>query len=300
MKVFLTIFIFSVVLFLYLHIQYHLKTSNDLEVYTIESPTKDKLEEICDIRQPVVFRLDLKNVTENCTLEMLEENYGAFDFKVRDINNRDKDDELYLPVVCKDAVTLFKNNKERLFITENNSDFLKETGVYKYFMYNDSFLRPHMVSKCKYDFISGSKYATTPLRYKNNYRSFFYVTKGSVSLKLIPPQYEKYLNVQKDYENGEYYSPINPWNIEQQYKADFGKVKTLDITLTENELLFIPAYWFYSIKYNDISSVCVFEYRTYMNTVAISPTLLLEFLQQQNVKHKVFSSLNNKLIMSPN
>ena len=28
---------------------------NDLEVYEIEQPSKDKLEEICDLRQPVIF-----------------------------------------------------------------------------------------------------------------------------------------------------------------------------------------------------------------------------------------------------
>jgi hypothetical protein len=43
------------VLFLYLHIHFHLKRSNDLEVYEIDDPSKDKLEEICDIRQPVIF-----------------------------------------------------------------------------------------------------------------------------------------------------------------------------------------------------------------------------------------------------
>ena len=52
---FLGILTFCVVLFMYLHIIYHLKTSNDLEIYTIDSPSKDKLEEICNIRQPVVF-----------------------------------------------------------------------------------------------------------------------------------------------------------------------------------------------------------------------------------------------------
>ena len=52
-KYILSIFIFSVILFLYLHINYHLKCSNDLEVYTIEAPSKETLEEICNIRQPV-------------------------------------------------------------------------------------------------------------------------------------------------------------------------------------------------------------------------------------------------------
>ena len=41
--------IFCIVLFLYLHIFFHLKTINDLEVYEVEEPSKDKLEEICDM-----------------------------------------------------------------------------------------------------------------------------------------------------------------------------------------------------------------------------------------------------------
>jgi hypothetical protein len=49
------VLIFCSILFLYIHIYFHLKTSDDLEVYEIDKPSKDKLEEICDLRQPVVF-----------------------------------------------------------------------------------------------------------------------------------------------------------------------------------------------------------------------------------------------------
>ena len=90
MKYLLTIFIFSIVLFLYLHIQYHLKTSSDLEIYTIDSPSKEKLEEICDLRQPVILNFNIDNISQNCNLSLLDDNYGAFDIKVRDtvdINN---------------------------------------------------------------------------------------------------------------------------------------------------------------------------------------------------------------------
>ena len=55
MKIILTLLIFCLVLFIYSHVHFHLKTSNDLEVYEIEQPSKDKLEEICDLRQPVIF-----------------------------------------------------------------------------------------------------------------------------------------------------------------------------------------------------------------------------------------------------
>ena len=50
------VLVFCIVLFLYLHVYFHLKTSDDLEIYEIENPSKDKLEEICDLRQPVLFQ----------------------------------------------------------------------------------------------------------------------------------------------------------------------------------------------------------------------------------------------------
>ena len=48
----------------------------------------------------------------------------------------------------------------------------------------------------------------TPLRYHNSYRNYLYITSGKAKVKLIPPKYSRYLNIQKDYENGEYRSHI--------------------------------------------------------------------------------------------
>ena len=67
MKIIFSMLIFCIVLFLYLHIFFHLKTSNDLEVYEIDQPSKDKLEEICDLRQPVIFNYESDNITSTCS-----------------------------------------------------------------------------------------------------------------------------------------------------------------------------------------------------------------------------------------
>ena len=56
MHIIYIVLIFCLVLFLYLHVYFQLKTSDDLEIYEIDNPSKDKLEEICDLRQPVLFR----------------------------------------------------------------------------------------------------------------------------------------------------------------------------------------------------------------------------------------------------
>ena len=228
-KYFITIFIFCIILFLYLHIQYHLKCSNDLDVYTIESTSKQKLEEICDIRQPVIFDFNNKRLLENCNLSALEYDYGAFDIHIRNKTNNDENSELYLPFLLKEAIKIFQTDKDGKYITENNEDFLNETGAIKNFKYNDSFLRPPLVSKCRYDFMSGSIGAKTPLRYELNYRNYFYITSGQISLKLIPPYSSKYLYTIKDYDNFEFRSPLDIWDIQSQYKADFDKIKVLDI-----------------------------------------------------------------------
>ena len=162
MNYFIAIFIFCVVLFLYLHIYYHLKTSSDLEVYTIEQPSKNKLEEICDLRQPVIFEFSNSRLLESCNLANLDDNYGAFDIKVRDVTQNDDTSEPYLPFLFKEAIKIFQNDKESKYITENNSEFLNETGAIKNYKYNDSFLRPSMVSRCSYDFWSGSINSRTP------------------------------------------------------------------------------------------------------------------------------------------
>ena len=292
MKYLLTIFIFCIVLFLYLHIQYHLKTSNDLEIYTIEQPSKEKLEEICDLRQPVMIDYNIDNIIENCNISTVDDNYGAFDIQIRDVSDRDKDNEMYLPFLFKEAINLFQKDEKKKYITEKNYDFLEETGLVKHYRYNDSFLRPHLVSKCIYDFYSGSIGSTTPLRFNNSYRNYFYLTSGSCKIKLIPPKYHKYLFIEKDYENSESISKINPWDVQQKYKAEFNKVKVLDIEMKQGDLLFIPAFWLYSIQYNEISSLSVFTYRTYMNTVAILPDLIMSFLQKQNVYRKNVKNLN--------
>ena len=78
-----------IVLFFYLHIYYHLKRSNDLDIYTIDNPSKDRLEEICNLRQPVLFNFMNERLLESCSLNNLENNYSAFDIKIRNVKNND-------------------------------------------------------------------------------------------------------------------------------------------------------------------------------------------------------------------
>ena len=270
---------------------FHLNTSDDLEVYTIENVSKDRLEEICNLKQPVLFDYRNENLLDTVNIGKMEELYGAFDVNFRNITKKDDKSEIYLPILLSEVVKLFQNKLNNKIIIENNSEFLKETGLMKIFRYNDSFLRPPLVSICKYDFMSGSEESYTPLRYNISHRNFYLVTSGKIKLKLIPPSNGKYLQKENDYDIFEFGSPVDPWEVQEIYKPEFDKVKVLDLDLTKGQIINIPPYWWYSIKYEKVSSICVFKYRTYMSTVSILPNLLMGLLQQQNIKREIANKI---------
>ena len=102
--------IFCVVLFLYLHVHFHLKTSDDLEVYEIEQPSKDKLR-ICDLRQPVIFDYPNERMLESCNKNAARDTYGAFEVKLRDVSKApDDDEEMYIPLSLSSAIEALKKD----------------------------------------------------------------------------------------------------------------------------------------------------------------------------------------------
>jgi len=180
---------------------------------------------------------------------------------------------------------VLKKDREMKYISEHNTDFIDETGLIKVFQLNDEFLRPYMVSACMYDIMMASTGTTTPLRYEINYRNYFLVTQGRIKILLIPPKDTRYLYPINDYDILEFRTPVNPWKVQREYQDDFDKIKTLEVELFQGMVMFVPAYWWYSIQFSVAeTSVCSFKYRTHMNTVSIAPQLILNVLQNMNTK----------------
>jgi hypothetical protein len=301
MELIIGTFIFCVVLFLYLHIQFHLKTSDDLEVYEIDQASKDKMEEICDLRQPVLFDLDNDNekILTNTSKSYVLANYPAFEVKIRNAFESNPSAELYMPLKMQLAHKLCEDDAGSTYFSENNGDFLLETGVIKSFQYNDGFLRPHLVSNCYYDIMFGSQNTVTPFRYELNYRNYFMVTEGELCIKLSPPKSSKYLYETQNYEILEFSSPVNPWNPCAKYRPDFEKIKCLEITLRPGKCLYIPAYWWHSFRFNKNTSVSCFRYKTYMNHAAVLPHTCMYYLQNQNVSRKTVKQIETTVSDAP-
>ena len=287
-KIIFALLIFCIVLFIYLHIMFHLKTSSDLEIYDIDETSKEKIEEIFDLRQPVLFPFYNDKIIEVTNKTSIASQYGSYDIKIRNKEEESKtleDTDLHVPLSINVANKLFSEDKIGTYFSENNQEFLEESGILKTLKANDAYLRPAMVSKCYYDILFGSTNTFTPLRYEINYRNFFLVTQGSVKFKICAPHNKKHLYVNYDYDNFEFSSPINPWTPQAKYKADFERAKFAEFVLTPGKMLFLPANWWYSIQFLDSgTSVSSFRYRTYMNNLAISPYICLHLLQLQNIK----------------
>ena len=293
MKEIVAVVVFCLILFIYLHVHFHLKQVNDLEIYELCQPSKERLEEVCDFRQPVVTDFNNVSIIEKCNLNYIKENYTGYDIKIRNVKEQDDDTELYIPLGIVESIDLFKRDKESNYMSENNYDFLDETGIIKLYQNNDMFLRPSMVSSCNYDILFGSLNVETPLRYEVNYRNYFVLTHGKAVIRLLVPKSKKYLYTINDYDNFEFVSPVNPWNVQDEYRADFNKLRTIDVTLISGQMIHIPAYWWYSIKFvKSNTTICVFKYKTYMNTLAISNHLVMRLLQKQNTKRVVASKMN--------
>lgn len=295
----LFIFIFCLVLFLYLHIFYHLKISKDLEVYSAVNPTKSKLEEICDIRQPVVFTLD-QPILNDINIDYLQKNYGAFDINILNHECDNKNNTLYsenVPFILNEAMEFLNLDAKQTnkgFISCKNKEYLEETTLVKRFKQNDYFLRPPFVSSCDYDIVIGSKNSYTKPQYRVNYRNFYLCLDGKVTIRVVSPTYKKYMDHQTNYSDFEFYSPLNIWNIQDDYKNAFDKVKTMDITLHKGDVVYLPAYWYYSIRFDTMSLLSSFRYRTYMNSLAISPELFVYFLQNNNTRHNSYNTYTDQ------
>jgi len=252
-----------------------------LEIYEADLPSKTQLEELCDVRQPILFdfarETDIAMVTHPRFLATMNG-----DVELRELGE-EKCNDILLPIGA--WLSLFQKSSTNSsdtpqYITENNAAFLQKSGITKLLKNSDTFLRPAMMSHCNYDVMMGTPNAYTPFRYLLSYRNFFIVTEGSVRMKISPPSSSFPLH--KDYVRFEFASPVHPWNLTNKDIP-----KCLELTLHPGKTFFLPAYWWYSIQYSKGSSVTSLHYHTYMSTLSVLPHFGIYVLQMQNIKHPI-------------
>ena len=296
MHFFVSFLIFLIILFLYIHIIHQLKTSEDLEIYEMDYSTNSQLQEVCDVKQPVLFEFQsiYPDIYENLSKEEIFSKYGSYDVKIKDCRDYDQstDSVDYVVLSLQSSQSLVESDSGSHYFSENNEELVDESGLSSIYKEIDTYLKPSFILQSKYDIMYGSQNTATPLRYHLNYRQFFIVKSGKIHVKMTPMKSKKYLKPIKDYDNYEFRSPINVWNPQPEYLHEMDKLKFLEFDVHAGHVLYIPAYWWYSIKYEKDAMIYAATYNSVMNCVAHLPQWVLYFLQQHNIYKKIAKTKN--------
>jgi mannose-6-phosphate isomerase-like protein (cupin superfamily) len=258
-----------------------------------------QLQEVCNVKQPVLF--EFKSVSpqffEKMRVEYFLEKNGVQDVNVKDIDDYVKltsVDSIVVPF--QTAHSLLKSDPRSHLILDDNADFIEDCSHLTDYRALDTYLKPPMSVRTKYDFCMGSEKSYSPLKYHNHSRHYCIVSQGKIHVKMTPWKSSKYMNATHDYENYEFFSNINPWkNMESE------KIKFVEFDVHEGDVLYVPPYWWYSYQYTSYDTiVCTATYNTPMNMVANAKHWALYFFQQQNIQQKTLKTLdtNNTTALS--
>ena len=321
MNFYIHILLFILILFFYIHIVHQYKRSEDLEIYEMDYSSNAQLQEVCEIKQPILF--EYKSVApefyEKVTYDdLLADPYANIDIKVKESADYWESDASvdYVVLPYSSGSNLMKSDSKSAYFSENNEDFLDESKLVDLWKNNDEFLKPSMVVQSKYDIMLGSRGACLPLRYHTHYRHFLSVNSGKVRVKMTPWKSTKYLYQIRDFETYEFRSPVNVWSEggtpsttksggfmkpDKKFRSEMDKIKFLEFDVIEGSVLSIPPYWWYSIHYdNNVDTlVCGITYDSLMNVVSNVPYFAKYYIQQSNIQKRVTKVLKMEELVDP-
>jgi hypothetical protein len=301
--------IFVFILFLYLHIIAQYKKSEDLEIYEADYVSNTHLQEICDIRQPVLF--DLRAISSTFLEEHkldwqhIEEfaKKSDLDVHVKDVSDIRTLGSEYagesVPLPLSSAIGLMETDPKSRFFSENNQEFVNDVlGTRLSSM--DEFIRPNFTVLNRPDLMFGSPGAYTPLRYHTDFRRYVWIASGKIQIKMTPWKSRHLLHLEHDYVNYEFRSPIDVWNPQETFSKEMENLNFLEFDVPAGFLLYVPPYWFYSIKYgkktsdsdSGLTQVYAWTHNTLMNITANVPMLAMYYLQQWNTEKKLLKKMN--------
>jgi hypothetical protein len=296
MDFYITVFIFIIILFLYVHVMSQYKKGEDLEIYEMDYTTNAQFQEICNTKQPIL--VDFKKVNPDIFTDLDSTaflKHASCDIKLRDIHDENSVDSI--PLKYDSFRKLTSADSRSHFITEGNMDFIEESGLYSEYAELNAFLKPAWTIHQKYDLLQGSEGAYTPLRYHTDERQFYIISSGKITVKMTPWKSRKYLYPIMDFSIYEFRSPVDAWNNQKNeqhgYMNDVDKLKFLEFDVIEGFVLYIPPYWWYSIKYSTPDTLVLgATYNTTPRILANSWDIMQYYLQQSNTTTKVAKTVH--------
>jgi hypothetical protein len=266
---------FLVVLFVYIHIQFQLSHSQEKDVYVLDVPVTIPIEEIFELKQPVVMHLHDQTLTGDLTKNILSEQFPKFDMSVYD-NTREVT-HAHILSSCSATKELFNDDTESRYYTEKNYNFVNTippNNIFKGMLQKHQLFEPPLCSRKLFDIMFGSHNSTTSTQYSVMYRNIFTVTKGNLHVKMIHPNLasEHKITVKPNYTDMSFFAEgnIDLWGD----KYD----ETIEIVVKEGETFSIPPYWLYSFRYEHDTFVTCSYFNSYMTEIATLPHTVLYWI----------------------
>lgn len=284
MEFILSVIIFILIVITYFHLAQQYKKGEDLEIYEMDYANNKQLQEICDLKQPITFELKNKEIFDKIQIDNYNKTYDVKVKSSEDYYNEttDKHAGEYIKMSLSAFENLTKLDVNTNHFTENNEEYIDDSELKNMIMKFDAYLKPQysIILQTKYDLLTGTKNTHTPLRYHLNNRNFLIVASGKISIKLTPWKSYKFLHEKKNYDKYEFYSPINVWNPQSIYADEINKLKFLEFEVKSGNILYIPSYWWYSIKYiEDNTIIYNITYNSIMNIISNIPELIKHYIE---------------------
>ena len=123
---FLAFCIFVIILFFYIHVTAQWKTSDDLEIYESDFESASQLQEVCAVKQPVVFKFQKDQTVFERFQAAKFEKYDNLDIRVKDRTDYASASHTNDNETAVDNVLLTFRSARRLFATDTNAKYFSE------------------------------------------------------------------------------------------------------------------------------------------------------------------------------
>ena len=255
-------FLLLIVIFFYVHINFHLNSNNELDVIKINKKiNKKELDEITTLKQPCIFSYNNKH---NIQKLITTANETA---NVRQINKK-----TYISVPFKSALILMKNDKT--YYSDNNvslADYYTDEN-------EQLLLKPSMSIFQEDDVIIGEKNTQYPIKKMYHYRNFFFIASGKVKITLYAP------NNKIERENAHDDPVMLEYTITLEKNRNY-KSKTIE--LSGGDYLFVPSQWYIHFEFLELSYIMSHKYQTFMSFLSMAPEYIKHYFKRENQIVKV-------------
>lgn len=277
---------FICVLFLYIHIQFQLSPSEERQIFVIEKLVNAPIEEIFELKQPIIMNLMHTHITNELTKEKIYNECQNMDISIYDNLRINTHAHILSSVTASSA--LFDTDEEARYYTEKNTEnisTLPSTSVIKKINATHNIFTPPLCSKEKTDVLFGSNNVTTMPQHSIMFRNIFTISTGTIDVRLIHPDdiVKNNIIIKSDYTDMTFFtqSDFDLWNNDS---SDIIKA-----TVHTGETISIPPYWIYSFRYRENAVIGASSFNSYLTEIAtIKHTLLYwatKFTRPSNVIH---------------